>query len=185
VLKILRVQKFFSAFNRHFRFNICYHLINFPSFDQFDRYRHLINFNIQSICAGLSLIELEKYYFGKSFDQFSVIWSITSISSSDLFQHFINLIGNIIWLISTFNQFVLGLFRQKVNCLLYCTYIFLKYVQNIRNVFREKRRIIPNVRDPAFPVYIYILYKKIRDNKINILVEIREVLRSICNIYII
>ena len=29
--------------------------------------------------------------------------------------------------------------RQKVNCLLYCTYIFLKYVQNIRNLFREKR----------------------------------------------
>jgi hypothetical protein len=31
---------------------------------------------------------------------------------------------------------------------------------------------------------IYILYNKIRNNKINILVEIREVLRSICNKYI-
>jgi hypothetical protein len=74
--------------------------------------------------------------------------------------------------------------RQKVICLLYYTYIGSIYVQNIRNLFQEKRRIIPNVRDPAFPVYIYILYKKIRNNKINILVEIREVLRSICNKYI-
>jgi hypothetical protein len=38
-------------------------------------------------------------------------------------------------------------------------------------------RIIPNVRNPSFPVYIYILYYKIRNNRINILVEIREVLR--------
>jgi hypothetical protein len=51
---------------------------------------------------------------------------------------------------------------DEVICLIYCTYICQIYVQIIRNLFQEKRRINPSICNPSFPViviYFYIYYK--------------------------